>query len=96
MFGSARARQSIRVWIVGLLARAGFKEEYFLILLALLIGIATGFGAHLFYAAMEWVTHRAYDPQRGLFGGRWYMLLALPGAGAVLVGLITHFFAAEA
>jgi CIC family chloride channel protein len=96
VFGSASARQSIRIWIVNLLARAGFKEEYFLILLALLIGTATGFGAHLFFSTMEWVTHRAYNPEHGLYGGRWYMLLLLPAAGATVVGLITQFYAAEA
>ncbi len=84
------------MWIVSLLARAGFKEEYFLILLALLIGTATGFGAHLFFNAMEWVTHKAYDPEHGLFGGHWYMLIVLPACGAVLVGVITYFFASEA
>jgi len=78
------------------LARAGFKEEYFLTVLAVLIGVATGIGAHLFFRGTEQVHDLAYDPHQGLFAGRWYMLLALPACGALLVGLITYFFASEA
>ena len=96
MNSSATIRQRIRAWIVALLARAGFREEYFLSLLAVLIGGATGFGAFWFYELLEWATELAYDAEHGLFGGHWYMLLVLPVVGAAAVGLITHNFAREA
>jgi len=82
--------------MVDLLARAGFKEEYFLTLLALLIGGATGVGAYGFFAAMEWVKDLSYGDAGGLFTGQWYMLILLPAAGALAVGIITQSFAPEA
>ncbi len=92
----ANLRKTIHVKIVALLARAGFKEEYFLTLLALLIGGATGVGAYGFFAAMEWVKGISYGDGGGLFAGHWYMLILLPAAGALVVGIITQSFAREA
>ncbi|MCP4591553.1 MAG: hypothetical protein GY842_12495, partial [bacterium] len=45
---------------------AGFKEEYFLVALSIVIGCATGAGAFLFYRLIEWATHQAYG-DGGLF-----------------------------
>lgn len=84
------------MWIVNLVAKSGFKEEYFLCLLAVLIGGATGVGAFWFYELLEWVTDVAYNSESGLFGGHWYMLLVLPAVGATAVGVITSNFAKEA
>ncbi|MCP4591662.1 MAG: chloride channel protein, partial [bacterium] len=74
---------------------AGFKEEYFLVALSIVIGCATGAGAFLFYRLIEWATHQAYG-DGGLFRGRAYMLVVLPSAGALVVGFITFYFAREA
>ena len=96
MSGPVPIRQRARILILSLLARAGFREEYFLTVLAVLIGVATGTGAHLFFRAIEIASEFSYDPHGGWFGGRSYMLVVLPVAGAILVGIITYFFASEA
>ncbi len=93
---SSRLGQRIRVRVTEFLGKAGFKEEYLLVLLAVLIGAATGLGAFLFYRLIAWATEFAYGHEHSLFGGRWYMLLALPMFGAFLTGLITQKFAHEA
>ena len=73
----------------------GYKEEYFLVALAIVIGCATGVGAHLFYRLIELATGLAYG-EGGLYDGRAIMLVAVPAVGALLVGLITYYFAREA
>ncbi len=79
-----------------ILARGGFKEEYFLITLALLIGAATGLGAHLFFELIEYATHLAYGASDGLFAGRPYMIVVMPVVAALAVGAMTYRFAREA
>ncbi len=88
----------LRIAVTKLLARIGFKDEYFLILVSIVIGGATGLGAHAFYWLIEFAHHKCYGQNgvAGLFAGRGYMLVVLPAAGALLVGLITHYFAREA
>ena len=76
-------------------SRLGLRDEYFLVLISILIGGATGVFAHFFYSLIELVREYAYGEQ-GLYGGRIWMLIVLPTAGALLVGHITHFFAREA
>lgn len=89
-------RHHIRDLLVRLLAKAGFKDEYFLVFLSVVIGAATGVGAHYFFRSIEWATEFAYGLEGGLYDGRWYLLIALPVGGALAVGLITHYFAREA
>ncbi len=87
-----------------MLQRSGLKEEYFLILLSILIGATTGIFAHLFFRLIEYAravafgNGSAHDPfgPLGLYGHRWWMLVVLPAVGALLVGYITRFFAREA
>ncbi len=88
----------LRVRFIDLLARTRLKDEYLLLVLALLIGALTGVGAHLFYMSIEWARELAYGTEAGggLFAGRWYMLVLLPALGALGVGLITQRFASEA
>ncbi len=77
------------------LARVGLREEYLLVLVAILIGTGTGLFAHLFFLLLELARDLAYG-EGGLYGGRWWMLIVLPVAGAIGVGQITRWFAAEA
>ncbi|MEE9297073.1 MAG: chloride channel protein [Phycisphaerae bacterium] len=93
---SFRRGRHLRVRFVDLLAKAGFGEEYLLILLSILIGAATGLGAYLFYELIEWATHSAYRAEGSLFNGRSLMLVLLPVVGALLTGFITTRFAREA
>jgi len=82
--------------LIRFLKRFGFREETFLILLACVIGALTGLGSVVFTKLIEWAHEFCYDEHRGLYGGRNYFLVLLPAAGALLVGLITYFFAREA
>lgn len=93
---SAGRGQHLRVRIIDLLARGGFKEDYLFVFLAILIGASTALGAHLFFNLIEWATEVCYDSEHGLYAGRWYMLFVLPATGALAVGLITRHFAPEA
>ena len=91
-------RLNLRARLSGLLSSEGFKEEYFLVALSILIGCATGAGAYLFYSLIEFATAQAYGhgTHGGLYHGRAFMLVVLPAAGALLVGFITRHFAREA
>lgn len=84
--------------LVRAIKKIGFKDEYFLILVSILIGAATGVFAHIFYALIELARNTAYghEGQGGLFGGRAWMLIVLPAVGALVVGCITYYFAREA
>ncbi len=90
--------QRFRIRLTRAIAKVGFKDEYFLVLVSILIGAATGLFAHLFFSLIEWTRHIAYGDRGdgGLFDGRAWMLIVLPTAGALAVGLITYFFAREA
>lgn len=90
--------QRWRVRLTDLLARIGFRDDYFLIVASIVIGGATGLGAHFFYALIEYAHDKCYGAAgaAGFFGGRAVMLVILPAIGALLVGLIVHYFAREA
>ncbi|MHC5111199.1 MAG: chloride channel protein [Planctomycetota bacterium] len=87
-----------RVRMTNILTRAGIKEEYFLVLVSILIGATTGLFAQLFYDLIEGVRHVAFGPggDAGLFNGRWWMLILLPTVGGLAVGMLTFHFAREA
>ena len=87
--------QRLRLRVRAAIEKLGLKDEYFLVLVAMLIGAATGVFAHLFFLLIETATDFAYG-EEGLFAGRAWMLLVLPAAGALVVGHITYFFAREA
>lgn len=88
--------QRLRLHLSRWLAAIGFKEDYFLIVLAIFIGGATGYGAHLFFLLLEKATAFAYSAESGLYQGRVIMLLVLPVVGGLAVGLITSRFSEEA
>jgi len=87
-----------------MIKRIGLKEEYFLVLVSILIGASTSFFADLFFRLIEYAHEAAYGyghaedifgPQ-GLYDHRSWMLVVLPAAGALATGLIIRFFAREA
>ena len=72
-------------------------------MLAVATGAATGLGAAGFYKLIELMTAVCYGSAAGheefgggLYGGALLMLVALPAAGGLLVGLISYYFAPEA
>ena len=89
--------QQLRVRLVKALTAVGFKDEYFLIVISIVIGVATGLGAHVFYYLIEKAREACYGTgDTGIFAGRALMLIALPALGGLAVGLITEYFAREA
>ena len=90
--------QRLRHRIFRAITKIGFKEEYFLILVSILVGAATGVFAHLFFGLIEYARELAYGDGEhgGVYSGRVWMLIVLPTVGALAVGHITYFFAREA
>jgi len=90
--------QQTRNRLASLLARVGFGEEYFLIIISIFIGGFTGLFAHLFYNLIEAAHTFAFGhgDTPGLYDGRIWMLILLPAAGGLAVGIITSAFAKEA
>ncbi len=88
----------LRLRVVRGLSKFGLKDEYFLILLSILIGATTGIFGHFFFFLIETARHIAFGSgeDAGLFDGRIWMLILLPSAGALVVGCITYYFAREA
>lgn len=84
--------------LVRILKRIGFREETFLILLACVIGALTGLGSVVFTKLIEWAHEFCYGngEHHGLYDHQRIFLVLLPAAGALLVGLVTYFFAREA
>ncbi|MCH7839397.1 MAG: chloride channel protein [Planctomycetes bacterium] len=74
------------------------KDDYFLIVVSILIGVATGLSAHFFFDLIEWVGKLAFGQEGhgGFYTGRAWMLIVLPVVGALAVGQITYFLAREA
>ncbi|GJM23901.1 MAG: chloride channel protein [Phycisphaerae bacterium] len=90
--------RQISIWRVHAtrsLERLGINEDRLLILLSILVGGATGLGAHLFYELLEFAYDHA-SAEGGFFALGTYMLILLPVLGAILVGIITTTFASEA
>jgi len=78
-----------------LLRRFGFRKEASLNILAVMIGALTALGSVAFTKLIDWAREFCYGPD-GIYAGRIVFLILLPMAGALLVGLITYFFASEA
>lgn len=91
-------QQAIRIRLLRAITRIGLKDEYFLVLVSILIGGATGVFAHLFFGLIEWVHNQSYghDGAGGFYAGRAWMIVVLPTLGALIVGFITYYFAREA
>ncbi len=90
--------QRTRNRLASLIARVGFGDEYFLVIVSIFIGALTGVFAHLFYNLIEAAHGFAYGhgDTAGLYHGRIWMLILLPAAGGLAVGIITVAFAKEA
>lgn len=76
------------------LIRLGFAQEWYLIIIASVIGTITGFAAVGFSGALRWIdtywlTHHVDDRP-------WLVLMVLPIVGMFLTGVLVTRFAAEA
>ena len=88
----------LRIRLRKIFTNVGLRDEYFLILVSIVIGGATGMFAHIFFDLIEMARDLAYGGVEGggFYAGRMWMLVVLPAGGALLVGNITYFFAREA
>ena len=76
-----------------LIAKTGFEQDGLLIISGAAVGTITAFGAIGFAKALE-AGHEYAVFQQG--SGRLWLLIALPMAGALLAGILVHYFAPEA
>lgn len=79
----------------------GFREDTFMLGLAIVIGLGTGAAATGFYKLVEgaiWLYYEELSGSLHIFDNWWLlpMLVLLPVSGGLLVGAITYFFAREA
>ena len=90
--------QRLRNRLIRAVGKAGFRDEYFLILVSILIGATTGIFAHIFFSLIEHFREFAFgeDNRGGLYAAGPWMLVLLPAAGALAVGFLTHYLAREA
>ncbi len=91
------ARLSVWRWTKARLGTSSFPEQHYLIILAVVVGVLTGFGSVGFILLLEAVSEFARGPVSGLFSrfGSAQLVL-LPAIGGLLVGPIVHRFAREA
>ncbi len=83
----------LKARLIRLTNRLGFSRDWYLIALAAAIGSITAFGALGFMWLLRWGEHQAVHLQES-----WsvWLLPVLPIAGALVTGLLIHFFASEA
>jgi chloride channel protein, CIC family len=77
-----------------LLSRLGFHEDSFLLVLAILIGVVTAWAAVGFHELIIFIRNTLYTgagPRSGLYGAGILMLIMIPAAGGLAVGLISRF-----
>lgn len=89
------SRRSIMV-----LDRAKMTEHTFMIVIALIIGILAGFGAIAIRAMINGISSLSFPGPDNLLNNiisaPWYLKIAAPIIGGILVGPLIHFFAKEA
>jgi CIC family chloride channel protein len=75
----------------------GIPKGVYSVVLAVLVGLATGLGAVAFIQLLRLLTDLSFNQAKGplWFLGRFYVVL-LPAAGGMIVGPLIHYFAREA
>lgn len=84
----------IRLWMTGALARLGFGEHAFLLPLAVLIGIVSAAAAVAFHELIHVIRNALYEHlfrPEVLYGRGVWLLVLLPAAGGLLVGLFSTY-----
>jgi CIC family chloride channel protein len=85
---------------ITVLDRAKMTEHTFMIVIALIIGILAGFGAIAIRAMINGISSLSFPGSDNLLNNiisaPWYLKIAAPIIGGILVGPIIYFFAKEA
>src|SRR5437762_11897537 len=95
MWSLSAIASRLRLLITRQLARLGFREDSFLLLLALVVGIITAAAAVAFHSLIVYTRDLLYvrlGEHAHLFRhpGVWLLVL-LPAAGSLAVDLISHY-----
>jgi len=71
----------------------GVRDDVGLIPVAVIIGLLTSVLAVIFHLLIEWLKESLYARRSGewLYGSGLWMLVALPAAGGLVVGLVTRY-----
>ena len=89
-----RMTSRFRTALARLLARLGLREESFLLAVAILIGLVTAAAAVGFHTLIDWIRNYLYGhvgPRVDLYGKGIPLLILLPAAGGLAVGVISRF-----
>jgi len=84
----------LRLFCSKILSRLGFREDAFLLLLAVLIGVVAAAAAVGFHELIRGIRNFLYanmGPRVGLYGKGIVLLVILPALGGLAVGLITRY-----
>lgn len=85
----AKVLSKLRSWIT----RLGFEQDWYLIVCGAVIGTLTAVATFGFHDAVKWVEHWSNEGQTRL---PIWVLPAIPALGALLTGLLVHYFASAA
>lgn len=83
-----------------LVEKAKMTEHTFMIIIALIIGMLGGFGAIAIRAMIKWISSLSFPGSgtvlENITAAPWYVIVAAPVVGGLIVGPIIHFLAQEA
>lgn len=92
--GLIAAATRFRIIVDRLLARIGIKDDGFLVLLAVAIGLLTGAAAVSFHQLIDIIRQFLYEdigPDLNLYSTGLWLVILIPTAGGLLVGIITNY-----
>jgi CIC family chloride channel protein len=81
------------------LNQAKVAEHTFMVVTAVVVGLASGYGAVALRTLISWVQRAGYGYRGEDLGGQtfsWWLLLLVPCVGGLLTGILIHFTAKEA
>ncbi len=89
------AAERLRLAVTRVLARFGFREESFLLILAILIGVVTAAAAVTFHELILGIRGLLYNQldARFLYGKGIALLIVLPALGGLIVGIVSQYVA---
>ena len=87
------APSRVRLLSTRALSRLGFREDTFLIFLAVLIGLISAAAAVTFHEIINWTRDLMYQEfgYERLYGNWKVMLIAWPALGGLIVGMLSRY-----
>ena len=95
-----KAFNTVSLKTLALFKRFQLTEHTFMIIIAIVIGVLTGFAAIAIRALILWVSEISFTGTgsylENILNTSWYWILIVPIVGGLIVGPIIYFFAPEA